>query len=365
MLSGLGLPQAVLSCFLQLLADPQLQLAGGLLREGDGDDLIDLSPGRARSAGRCGRRARSSCRCRRRLRRRGCRRAPRGSGSAARVVEDRRLATSLVSGWLSAGTGTAPLPRRSRERDILSSLTAGPSAPAGRPARPCSSSSRGVSSSGPHTGRKSQYLARAFSSGPRPGTRARWRGRRPRARAGPSCARSGSSCTVCCGEPAGLGAVIEPAGRHRLAGHLLDHEAVEHRLQRLPAVHRRRRPGAVLPRLVIGDAQRARRGVALDEIDRAAQDEPAVHRHGLASRCADRGPRRAAGRSDSSNRSGLQPSRHRPAASTHRRRSFRIAAISSRHTRSTAGASSSRSLLRDLRHRARRAPRGSPRGCRA
>ncbi len=49
---------------LQLFAQAQLQLAGGLLAEGHGHDLADRGALVARSARRCGRPARWSCRCR-------------------------------------------------------------------------------------------------------------------------------------------------------------------------------------------------------------------------------------------------------------------------------------------------------------
>ena len=70
---------------LQLLAQPQLQLAGGLLGERDRDDLVDARRGPREDARRCGRPARWSCRCRRRPRRRACRRA-RSRSACARVV---------------------------------------------------------------------------------------------------------------------------------------------------------------------------------------------------------------------------------------------------------------------------------------
>src|SRR5215207_2333155 len=54
-------------------------------------------------------------------------------------------------------------------------------------------------------------------------------------------------------EAAGLRAVVETSCRDRLAGHLLDDETVEDRLQRSPAVDRGRDLGAVLAGLVIGD----------------------------------------------------------------------------------------------------------------
>ena len=65
---------------------------------------------------------------------------------------------------------------------------------------------------------------------------------------------------------------------HRAAGGFLDREAVDDRLQlRSPAddgAFRR----AVLSCLVIGDPQNLRPRLALDQIDRAAKDEPAVDR---------------------------------------------------------------------------------------
>ena len=107
--------------------------------------------------------------------------------------------------------------------------------------RPCSSSSR----ASPRAGR-TRGGSRSTSQAPSSGDAARNPSSTPRSITSSACRpvlrAIGSSCTVWLVKPAGLRAVVEPSGGHRLAGHLLDDQAVEHRLQRPPAVDRGRRP---------------------------------------------------------------------------------------------------------------------------
>ena len=71
-------------------------------------------------------------------------------------------------------------------------------------------------------------------------------------------------------------AVREAAALHRAACRLLDSEAVDDRLQLRSPTDEGAFGGTVLSCLVIGDPQDLRPGFALDEIDRAAKDEPPV-----------------------------------------------------------------------------------------
>ena len=78
-------------------------------------------------------------------------------------------------------------------------------------------------------------------------------------------------------ELAGGRAVREPALLHQVPRQALEREAVEHRLQDATTVHDGGQGRAVLPRLVIGDAHDRRARLALDEVDRTAQQETSVH----------------------------------------------------------------------------------------
>ena len=84
-------------------------------------------------------------------------------------------------------------------------------------------------------------------------------------------------------ESAGRGAEEQPARVDGLVGkERLQRQAVDHRLQDAAAIDDRLPgPGAVLPGLVIGDAQEAGLAMALDHVDRAAQPESAVDQRRL------------------------------------------------------------------------------------
>ena len=75
---------------------------------------------------------------------------------------------------------------------------------------------------------------------------------------------------------AGRRAVPQPAFVDDVARQRFERQSVEHRLQHLSAVHDCRPRRAIPAGLVIGDAQRVRARIALDQIDRAAQMKAAV-----------------------------------------------------------------------------------------
>jgi hypothetical protein len=141
-------------------------------------------------------------------------------------------------------------------------------------------------------------------------------------------------------ESTGRGAVEKPAARDGPAEDLLDGEAVDDGLERRAAADDRLRRRPVAAGLVIGDAEVLRVVPALDDVDGSAKREPPVDDDRIrdaalrASRPSSERPKL------NSKYSGIQA----PASGSFRtqtRRSRPIAAISSRHTRGIAGASSS------------------------
>ena len=132
-------------------------------------------------------------------------------------------------------------------------------------------------------------------------------------------------------------AVREAAALHRAARGFLDGEAVDDRLQLRSPTDEGALRRAVLSCLVVGDPQNLRPGLALDEIDRAAKDEPAVDRDRILDGWLDRVRAVPAGRTRTRRANGSH-SAFVASWSTHTRRSVRMLAISSCQTRSIAGA---------------------------
>ena len=79
---------------------------------------------------------------------------------------------------------------------------------------------------------------------------------------------------------AGRGAVVKPPGVDRLAQHAFGRERVQNRLQRLAAADHEVLGGAHFPGLVIGHANSPGR-IALEQVDRPAQAQPALDRDRL------------------------------------------------------------------------------------
>ena len=166
----------------------------------------------------------------------------------------------------------------------------------------------------------------------RPACRARRRGRRSRAPRGRGAGCASSSAIDALAELAGGGAVGQAPLDHRLAGEGFERHRVEHRLQHAPAVHDGGRRRAVLPGLVVGDAQRAcrRRAARRGRSSRAARKPASPTRDRLAHRGRRRGAASSGRPKASSKRSAPTARRRaRPCSSNHSRRSRRRPSISS------------------------------------
>ena len=103
---------------------------------------------------------------------------------------------------------------------------------------------------------------------------------------------STSSGIGCVEKPPARGAVRQPPFLDRHRRQALERQAVQHRLQHLAAVDDGGELRAVLAGLVIGDAHDRCPALPLHEVDRAAEQEAAVHRDRLGDVDAGRAARR-------------------------------------------------------------------------
>ncbi len=262
----------------RVLRAAQLQLAGGLLREGHRHDLVDGRPaardqphdplhelgGLAGAGGGLDdERVRSSASAMSR------RSSQVGAAGRSRHPPQR---VEVGNGRLAAGCALVRRDRTPAGSRRYAQAGCGPSVPGLAARVPCSTARSMISST----------------------SRPRWRMR--------SSSAIGRSV-----KPPGGGAVRQAPFGHGLAGQGLERHGVEHRLQHASAVDDGGRRRAVLAGLVVGDPQMRAVEAPLHQVDRAAQQVAGrADAHRLAHRRGVASGRRAAARTPSSKRSGSQ-----------------------------------------------------------